>query len=93
MMYTILHAVAVASLWMIVGVVVLLVGAEVWGWLNKRDPAEFWMQRERDTQEAAEFAPYRNRDTESALPTIRGDYDSLESRPFMLDVDPRGDAA
>lgn len=62
MMYAILHSLAVASLYLIGGTLVLIAGAHVWGWLTKRDPAEFWDSRRMQTEEVQQHAPYRNVD-------------------------------
>ncbi len=45
-----------------------------------------WDASSEEALEAAQFSCYRNRLTESALPQIRGDYDS---QPFALDHEVR----
>lgn len=82
MIFAILHALAVASLYLIGGTLVLIGGAHVWAWLTKKDPAEFWMSKQYETEEVQQHAPYRNQDVTFA------DYE-WEERAFALDHEPR----
>jgi hypothetical protein len=75
-MYTAMHALATAALWMIGGSLVLIVAAHVWGWLNMRDPAEFWMQKQYALEETQSHAAYRNQDVT---------FSDYEAQPFALD--------
>lgn len=90
-LYAFAHALAVGSLWMIGAVVALMVYAEVWGWLTRRDSAEFWRRREPD--EMYRHAPHYNRRVESHLRIVRGEYppqtEGWESEAFALDAGTR----
>lgn len=86
-LYTFLHALAVGSLWTIGGVVVLLCAAIAWGWMMKRDPAEFWDRRRMDTEATYQHAPQHNRYTDSHLQIVKdGCYP--DEQPFGLDFYP-----
>jgi hypothetical protein len=67
------HDFAVVALWFLGGLAVLTGAPFVWSWLTLRDPSEFWMSKQYETEEVSQSNTHYNRDLTYA------DYDDQQA--------------